>query len=64
MYGEWWAKFKARRSCPHEWEAVKGYRTVDLEGDPLLGPLFARQENLFVYCCKLCGKKKCEREDA
>ncbi|HLA82256.1 MAG TPA: hypothetical protein VJP78_11670 [Thermoleophilia bacterium] len=62
MLGDWRARRKARRTCPHEWEVLKGYRFLDVEGDPALGTAQTHQRYLYVYRGKVCDKKKRVRE--
>jgi hypothetical protein len=62
MYGERWARFKARWNCDHEWVADKGYRVSRISGTDGQG-LLTNQTNLFVYRCSKCGKKKREYEE-
>jgi hypothetical protein len=62
MYGEWWARFKTRRTCDHEWVADKGYRVSRITATDERG-LLANRTNLFVYRCSKCGKKKREYEE-
>ena len=61
MYGELWARLKARRSCEHRWVFVNKYETTDLEGDPYVG-FRARRLHISTYRCELCGKKQRRRE--
>jgi len=62
MYGEWWAKLKARRSCSHSWVIATKYQVIDFGGGGDTTGGVGRRRVIYAYRCELCGKKRRETE--
>lgn len=56
---QWWARYKARPTCAHEWELVKRYEVLD-SGDGYPPGLNSPMRPVYISRCKLCGKRKTE----
>jgi hypothetical protein len=62
MFGEWWARLRARPTCRHDWELIKRYEVPDSDGGFPPG-LNTGMRPVYVSRCELCGKRKTETQE-
>jgi hypothetical protein len=61
-FGQWWARLKARPTCPHDWELVRRYEVPDSDGGFPPG-MNSHMRPVYISRCKLCGKRKTETQE-
>jgi hypothetical protein len=52
----WLAKWRARRTCEHDWVLVRKYENMGATG--LEQPFGGRRIYVYRYRCSKCGKRK------